>query len=165
MIRHLLILEQSGLPLFTRSYEKGIDCCSDEHSKHQEITEKSMLVGGFLSAIKSFASEFGGDLQQARLGQWDLYIHDEKNITSVLLTKPNEDQTKNNLYIERVETIAKLFVEKYNLDFSKWDGNTTTFNNFSEVIDRYHLTDTNTIQKSLCTSCIDDFGKILKLKS
>jgi hypothetical protein len=153
------------LPLFSRSYEKGIDCCSDEHSKHQEITEKSMLVGGFLSAIKSFASEFGGDLQQARLGQWDLYLYDEKNITGVLLTKPSEDQAINSAYTERVELITKLFVDKYNIDFNTWDGNTTTFNNFSEILDHYHLTDTDTKQKTLCNECIDDLHGILKIKS
>ncbi len=69
MIRHLIIIQRSGLPLFSSTYEKGIECCSNEHKSHDLITNKTSILSSFLTALQSLATEFGGPVRTSKAGK------------------------------------------------------------------------------------------------
>ncbi len=105
-----------------------------------------------------------GQLEQAKLGKWDVYLHNQGEITSILLTNPTDDSGLIRQYKEKTETVADLFTQEYEIDYTNWTGKTELFSNFGEIIKKYNITDETWKQEGLCKNCINDvFQSISKL--
>ncbi|MHA2364746.1 MAG: hypothetical protein ACXAC7_12395 [Candidatus Hodarchaeales archaeon] len=151
-----MILQESGLPLFTSSFEKGIVCCSKEHKTHTQIMDKSLLLSGFLVAIRSLASEFGGNLKQLKLGEWDVYLQELGEIVTILLSNPTENMTEIKEYQQKVKSISELFLNQYKMDLKHWSGDPEMFKGFMSILEKNQLVEPDVVQEDLCQDCISN---------
>lgn len=162
MIRHLLLLHPSGVPLFTSSFEEGIDCCSDEHKHHSAVVSKSTLFSSFLTSINSLAGEFGGKLKHMKLGQWDVFMENHEEITGVLLAKPSDDHSVHDKYTNALTEIIALFFNKYKLEIERWNGEVSKFQPFKRILNGHEIIKIDGSDVELCNSCIEAVSKVIE---
>ncbi|MCE7735794.1 MAG: hypothetical protein GPJ54_13010 [Candidatus Heimdallarchaeota archaeon] len=161
MIRHLLFLHPSGVPLFTSSFEKGIDCCSDEHKHHSAVIEKSTLFSSFLTSITMLAGEFGGNLRHLKLGQWDVFVETQEKLTGVILTNPSDDHAIHDTYTEALTEICSEFIITYETDLDQWNGEISKFNSFVDIVNNHEIIGIDSANVELCVSCLEVVSKAI----
>ena len=158
MIRHLLLLHPSGAPLFTSSFEAGIDCCSEEHVNHNALVAKSSLFSSFLTGINTLANEFGGNLKHMKLAQWDVFMETKDELTGVKLTNPSDDHKDHDEYSQTLSDINSKFLEIYHSDLKKWTGEVTRFQSFRNIINDQGMIKKDASLVNLCSSCIESIN-------
>ncbi len=162
MIRHLLLLHSSGAPLFTSSFEEGIDCCSEEHKLHNAVIEKSTLFSSFLTSMNILAGEFGGKLRHMKLGQWDVFVEANETLTGVLLTNPSDDHNVHDKYTQALSDIIFNFLEEFQNDLQKWDGEVSRFQSFEDSMNEHDIFKIESTKTDLCNSCIETISTVIE---
>lgn len=162
MIRHLLLLHSSGIPLFTRSFEKGINCCSEEHKHHSSVIEKSTLFSSFLTSMNLLAGEFGGSLRHMKLGQWDVFVETHEQLTGVLLTNPSDDHKIHDKYTQALSEINSKFLEQFKLDLQNWTGEVGRFQSFEDILSGHEIMKIESSNIELCKSCIEIVSSVME---
>lgn len=108
-IQFIYVLDPSGNPIFIReNYVQG-----SEEFNHS-------LLSGFISALQSFASKFGGEeLKVADLGNRTIFarVCNKTGFQFILIT---EKKVKHEKMVRILEQIHKLFLEKF-AQYSKVD--------------------------------------------
>jgi hypothetical protein len=162
LIRHILLLHPSGVPVFTSSYEKGINCCSEEHKHHTAVQEKSTLFSSFLTSMNALAGEFGGKLRHMKLGQWDVFIEGDENLIGVFLTNPSDDHVIHDFYKKGLQEIRGKFLELYKTDLNNWTGEISKFDSFSNFVNNHDIIIKDAENVKLCTSCINTVSSAIE---
>ncbi len=99
MIRNLIVLDGSGMPVFTANYG---EC----HSFGEDQT----MISGLVSALVSFIqSATGHVIESVIIGELEIYFYQRERLTFVMLV---DDKDKNDNKI-KIQRIAKLFYDQY----------------------------------------------------
>jgi len=96
------------------------------------------IVSGFLSAFHHFSViEFKQTLDSIEMGglRWIYIIEPKYNLLFVAADTKN---VKTENLMGRLNVIKKAFIEEYHEVLGKWEGNTTIFSPFSNVIEDYY---------------------------
>ena len=126
-IHFIYILDPSGNPIFIReNYVQG-----SEEFNHS-------LLSGFITALQSFASEFGGEeLRIADLGNKTIFakVGEKTGFQFILVT---EKKVKHDKMLGILEQIHALFLEKF-AQYSKVDDEKKREIMGSFIIDLNHI--------------------------
>ena len=96
------------------------------------------IVSGFLSAFHHFSViEFKQTLDSIEMGglRWIYIIEPKYNLLFVAADTKN---VKTENLMGRLNVIKKAFIEEYHEVLGKWEGNTSIFSPFSNVIEDYY---------------------------
>lgn len=96
------------------------------------------IVSGFLSAFHHFSViEFKQTLDSIEMGglRW-IYIIEPKH--NLLFVAADTKDVKTENLMGRLNVIKKAFIEEYHEILGKWEGNTSIFSPFSNVIEDYY---------------------------
>jgi len=118
LIQELWIISGSGLTLYNQRIGESIN---------------KDLFGGFISAIDNFVQEMGGDCKRIEMGDSLLLIEKCKDPSIIIVCRSGKKnkQKKIEKYMGKIkEEIFKHHKEK----IKTWDGNTETFDDFSNFI-------------------------------
>ena len=123
IVEELWIFSRDGIPLI-------------EIFKNTQID--NALIGGFLSAMKTFAQEISGKaLNSLTIGHSKFYI-----VTSledrIFLVCRYDSKVKEKKIQKVMELIISFFEDMYTIkDIEDWDGNITYFNKFKDKLKLY----------------------------
>ncbi len=122
MIKNALILCSSGQPLFLKG-EKDL------------VNE--VLLGGFLTALQSFAEK----MQNTRINKIELdkrtYFYSVMDPIISVVEADSKDEIENRVYQIIAERLARAFLEMYTKDkIQNWCGNFEDFANFTPIYER-----------------------------
>ncbi len=120
VISEIWIIDPSGITLFNLSKEASVD---------------AILIGGFFSAIQNFISEIGeSELKSLVLGSSKIMIyHGDKDY---LFISRSDLKSKEKKIINYLKLVESKFIELYGQLLINWNGDTTFFNNFGQVIEK-----------------------------
>ncbi len=124
-ITEFWVINHAGLPLFCYAPEKKLD---------------PGLVGGFFSAIQNFAKELESKereyIRNISFGEnnYIFRLNEELNLFFVAKSPKKVKVKKINSHLKSLE---EMFIEQFRDFVIDFDGNTTRFQSFLELIDKY----------------------------
>lgn len=127
-IKEFWVISQGGLPLFYFSPQKSLD---------------PSLIGGFFSAIQSFAKEIETDteleedyIRSISLGESNYIFRSNKEFNLFFIAK-SPKKIKIKTIDSHLKNLESKFIEKYKNEILHFDGNTTKFDDFLKFIEKY----------------------------
>ncbi|MHA1300812.1 MAG: hypothetical protein ACTSO9_15450 [Candidatus Helarchaeota archaeon] len=127
-ITEFWVINQGGVPLFYFSPKSDLD---------------PSLVGGFFSAIQNFAKELESGssskedyIRHISFGEsnYIFNLNSELNLFFIAKSPKKVKIKKINSHLKNLES---MFIEKYKDNIINFNGNTSKFNEFFELIDKY----------------------------
>jgi len=129
MISRILVIVQGGLIAYSKSFVgKSTD---DESSKLDE----SDLIGGFLTAINSFAMEIKGGLAHSlNFKHFNIIFtnDDEFDMMFVVICDINDIEEE---VREKAELLKNEFLKRYRTKVSNWNGDITPFQEIDTFVE------------------------------
>lgn len=108
------------------------------------------------------AGEFGGKLRHLKLAQWDVFVETQEKLTGVILTNPSDDHAVHDTYTQALTEISSKFVDIYEADLDKWNGEVSKFTSFVDTVKDHEIIGIDSSNVELCTSCIDLVGEAIE---
>ena len=123
IVEELWIFSRNGIPLI-------------EIFKNTQID--NVLIGGFLSAMKTFAKEISGkSLNSFTFGKNKFYIASSLE-EHVFLVSKYDSKVKEKKIKKVMEIISNFFEDMYTkTDIEDWDGNVSYFDKFKDKLKLY----------------------------
>lgn len=123
VVEELWIFSRDGIPLIEIFKESKID---------------NIIIGGFLSAMKTFAKEVSGNsLNSLTIGSHSFYIASSLEDHILLVCKYNS-KVKQKKIQKVMEIIIKFFEDMFSInDIENWDGNISYFDKFKDKLELY----------------------------
>ena len=123
------VVTEGGVPLFYFSPKETLD---------------PSLVGGFFSAVQSFARELeGGDepneeeyIRNITFGGHNFVFHLNKELNLFFIAK-SPKKIKIKKIDKHLQNLVRLFIQDYRDQIINFDGNTSQFEPFLTIIERY----------------------------
>ena len=130
MISRILIISTGGILLFSKNYFV-------DPEKESENVLNDDLIGGFLTAINSFAKEIkGGSIKSLNFRNFNfIYSYDEQFGCMFVLITDIDDLEED--VREKVEMMKNEFIKRYHDEMEHFVGLVSVFNDFNEFIDKH----------------------------
>lgn len=153
MIKSFMIISKSGLPLYTRGMKK-------------ELEFDQTLVGGFLSAVQSFAESISKScIDKLNFRENTFFYSTKDDIMSIVVADSACDEVENRIYHAIAERLGRIFIESYNQEIlDNWNGNLEFFKSFdvhyesitSEIVDMLKTSHRDLISHCFCEAAKND---------
>ncbi len=123
IVEELWIFSRDGIPLVEIFKDSKID---------------NVLIGGFLSAMKTFAQEMSGKiLNSLTIGAYNFYIAPSLKEHIFLVCK-YDSKVKQKKIQKVMEIIMKFFEDMFSInDIENWDGDVSYFDKFKDKLELY----------------------------
>ena len=130
MILRILILSSGGLLLYSKNF------LSDQNENEDLILDDD-LIGGFLSAISSFAIEIkGGEIKALNFRNSNfIYSYDTQFGCMFVLITEIEDLEEEAR--EKIELMKNEFIKRYSSYLEDFSGMVSVFDDFDEFIEEH----------------------------
>ena len=128
MISRILILAPGGVLFYSKNF-------LIEEAEPNSVATDDDLIGGFLTAISSFAKEIkSGEVRALNFGNVNfIYSHDIKYGCIFILISDIfdlEDEVR-----EKLEIMKEEFIERYSSDLEHFSGKVSQFQEFDEFVE------------------------------
>lgn len=157
-----MILNNAGIPLYSQSYENGIECCSPDHNATLKLKQNQHLFSGFITALAGMATEFDADLKQMNMGVWDIYLEALEGLKTILVVKNEDDPEKQKGYRDLIKIIMHDFVSEFADRIRKFDGNVDIFKSFEYTLNDLDILEEGSIKTELCRACISEIKEMIE---
>jgi hypothetical protein len=140
MIRDVIILHKSGVPLF---YQNFGQC----HSFGQEIN----LISGFISAIQMFSEQLAGSqIEMIELMEKKMAFSKSNSTINAIIC----DKTDTNDVISvKIKKVTEIFENEYKQQIKDFNGNIALFDKFGQVLIDLNITQKNCGGRPECEGC------------
>ncbi len=130
MISRILILSTGGILLFSKNF------FVDPENEPANLLNDD-LIGGFLTAINSFAKEIkGGAIKSLNFRNFNfIYSYDDRFGCMFVLITDIDDLEED--VREKVEMMKNEFIKRYSDEIERFAGLVSVFDDFDEYIDKY----------------------------
>ncbi|GAG37990.1 unnamed protein product, partial [marine sediment metagenome] len=128
MIREIIILTRTGVPIFQKRFGSGSGFGSDVS-----------LISGFISAVNTFAQELtSSSVQIIEMGKMKLVFHmDDVNCIHAIVCDISDEMVDVGVIIRK---IAETFQNMYASEVEQYKGDIRVFRNFDEVLEKMDIT-------------------------
>ena len=129
MISRILVIAQGGLITYSKSF---VGKTTDEDDSK---LDESDLIGGFLTAINTFAVEIKGGLANSlNFKHFNIIFtnDDELDVMFVLICDINDIEEE---VRERAELLKSEFIKRYRKDLLNWDGEVSKFQDMDGFVE------------------------------
>ncbi len=140
MIRDLLILHSSGIPIFSQNFG---EC----HSFDRNVDEFS----AFISAIRMFSEQMlGEEIKLIVMEEKKFAFHREGLYTYALITDVGDPKSE---ILTKIRKVAEIFSATYGEKLQKFTGNTSDFENFGNILIELKVAQKNCGGRPECEGC------------
>lgn len=140
MIRDVIILHKSGVPLF---YQNFGQC----HSFGQEIN----LISGFISAIQMFSEQLAGSqIEMIELMEKKMAFSKSSSTINAIICDKNDTSE---IISVKIKKVSEIFENEYTSHIKNFNGNITPFDNFGNILIDLNITQKNCGGRPECAGC------------
>jgi hypothetical protein len=140
MIRDVIIIAKSGIPLF----HKNFGAC---HSFGADLN----MIAGFISALQLFSEELdGSDIRSMEMAQKLVVFHRFQDINYVVICD-NSDAIHE--IKSKIEKISEIFCHEYHQMIANFNGDISIFDHFAQTLIDLQITQKNCGGRPECEGC------------
>ena len=139
MIQNLIIIK-NGATIFNENFG---EC--------HKLNSNPMLLSAFFDALLSFAEEFEqGTLEQLKFKKSNINYLKFDDLLYIAITDITDET---NVIKSKLNKVAELFTEKYEINLLNHSGEFTQFRNFSDILIELGIAQRNCGEHSDCSEC------------